>query len=69
LFTWQVGIVFFFFLNDALREVQAGFLVKACYPRGWLVFSRFNIERNPHVSVGMWGFSVLFTTTVLPLPS
>jgi hypothetical protein len=62
-----VGIVFSF-LNDALCKMQGGFVVKAGYPRGWLVFCRFNIERNPHVSVGMWGFSVLSTTKVLPLP-
>jgi hypothetical protein len=46
----------FSFLNNALCKMQDGFLIKASYSRGWLVFSRFSIERNPHVSVGPWGY-------------
>jgi hypothetical protein len=50
------GDYFFSFLNDALFKMQVGFVVIASYSRGWLVSRRFSIERNPHVSVGMWGY-------------
>jgi hypothetical protein len=38
-----MGIVFSF-LNDTLCKMQDGFVVKACYPRGWLVSRRFELH-------------------------
>ena len=39
--------------------MQGGFVVNASYSRGWLVFSRFSIERNPHVFT--WQVGIVFS--------